>query len=178
MFYTFRFLLLLVAAPFALAVFWYGMSNRDSPLGKVILVGFITGGLLLSTLIIIGILSKKKVLDREDFHGTFVVDRSYFKGMQVDWQYEHYRFEITEQDSILFHVTDGRQIMKTYRGTVSYPSPYGSARLHLCMELPTHHILSSDPTIYRSAWDYYVVFHSPRYHNVFFRRGEWLPIEE
>ena len=122
-------------------------------------------------------LSSKTILDHEDYHGSYVIDRDYFQGEQADWQYNHYRFDITEQDSILFYVTDKEKILTTYRGTISTTSPYGSARLRINMAQPTHHILASNPTTYRSAWNFYLVFHSPRFHNVFFRKGQWKPIE-
>jgi hypothetical protein len=39
------------------------------------------------------------------------------------------------------------------------------------MEQPTHHIMTSNPTTYRSAWSFYLVFYSPKFNNVYFKKG-------
>lgn len=124
--------------------------------------------------------NSKTELDKEDFYGEYVINRDYFKGKQTDWQYNNFRFEITEQDSILFHITDQEKIVKTYRGIIktTHPDHYNSERLIVEMEQPTHHILTTNPTIYRSSWSFYLVFNSPEFNNVFFKKGKWEPIEQ
>ena len=121
-------------------------------------------------------LFSEKELKKRNYYGQYVVNRNYFKGEQADWQYNTFRFEIKKNDSIFFYVTDREKILRTYRGTVSTTSHYRSARLIIDMELPTHHILSSNPTTYRSAWSFYLVFYSPKFNNVFFKKGKWKPI--
>ena len=131
---------------------------------------------------ILGIISKpfytEKVLDKSDFYGEYVIDRNFFSGEQADWQYNSFRFKITENDSIYFYETDGQQILKTYRGTISTVAPYSSARLAIKMEQPTHHVLNSNPTIYRDIWSFFMVFNSPKFHNMYFKKGEWKSIVE
>jgi hypothetical protein len=122
-------------------------------------------------------LTSKTELDKDDYYGEYVINRDYFKGKQTDWQYTHFRFEITDEDSIFFYVTDKEKILKTFRGTIKTTTPYSSARLIIEMDQPTHHILTSNPTTYRSAWDFYLVFKSPKFYNVFFEKGKWKPIE-
>ena len=121
-------------------------------------------------------LNSKTELEKEDYHGEYIINGDYFEGDQTDWQYEHIRFEITEEDSLFFYVTDKEKILKTFRGTIKTTAPYRSARLIIEMDEPTHHILSSNPTTYRSAWDLYLVFESPKFHNLFFEKGKWKPI--
>ena len=111
-------------------------------------------------------LQEKKVLQKEDYYGSYIIDRRFFKGKKSDWQYNSYRFEITDKDSIFFHCTIGERIFKTYRGTIDISVSYASARL----------ILSTYPTTYRSAWNFYLVFHSPYYNNMYFRKGKWKPL--
>ncbi len=41
----------------------------------------------------------------------------------------------------------------------------------------THQILASSPTIYRDSWDFYMVFKSKKYYNMFFRKGKWKSID-
>ncbi|WP_242529653.1 hypothetical protein [Psychroflexus sp. ALD_RP9] len=122
-------------------------------------------------------MTSKTELDKEDYYGEYVINRDYFKGEQTDWQYNHFRFEITDEDSIFFYVTDKEKILKTYRGTIKTTTPYSSARLIIEMDQPTHHIMTSNPTTYRSAWDFYIVFKSPKFYNVFFEKGKWKLIE-
>lgn len=118
----------------------------------------------------------KKELDKDDFYGEYVIDRFFFKGEQTDWQYNHYRFEITDDDSIHFYCTNGEGILKSYHGTISTVKPYSSARLKIHMNGESHHILTSNPTIDRDTWSFYMVFNSPYYHNMYFTKDDWEPI--
>lgn len=120
---------------------------------------------------------QKVELEPNDYHGDYIVDRSYFPGKQADWQYNRFRFTITEEDSIYFYVTDQEKILQTFRGTTSYPTPYSSARLAINMEGPEFHVLSSNPTIHREVWSFYLTLYSPKYNNLFFRKGTWKPID-
>lgn len=119
----------------------------------------------------------EKVLDKSDFNGEYVIDRSFFPGSQADWQYNHFRFKITENNTIYFYKTDGEEIVETYAGRISSPGNYHSARLAIHMMKPTHHVVESHPTIYREAWGFYLVFKSSHYQNMFFRKGEWKEIK-
>lgn len=122
-------------------------------------------------------LTSKKELDKKDYYGEYVINRDFFKGEQTDWQYNHFRFKITSQDSIFFYLTDKAKVLKTLRGKIRTVTPYSSARLIVEMEQPSHHILTSNPTTYRSPWSFYLVFYSPKFHNVFFKKGKWKPLD-
>jgi len=171
------FVFILVPLTGILLIAW--LLSRKILIGKILGVIWlgIFGLVLLSG--IVRWLTSKIELDKEDYYGEYVVNRDYFKGRQTDWQYNHFRFEITEQDSIFFHVTDKKEIVKTYRGTIKTTNPeyHRSARLIIEMEQPTHHILTSNPTTYRSAWSFYLVFNSPEFYNVFFKKGKWKLID-
>ena len=161
---------------FTALLFILWMIVGKSYLLKFIL--FLWGGLFIFILLIsfISWLKAKTVLDKQDYYGEYVINRDYFKGIQADWQYNHFRFEITKEDSIFFYQTEGEKIIKTYRGTISTKLPYRSARLEINMDLPKHHILTYNPTTYRSSWDFYLVFYSPKFNNLFFKKGIWRPI--
>jgi len=137
---------------------------------KVILVGIFS---LIAVSYLIQTLTSKKILDKEDYYGNYVIDKSYFPGKQSDWQYDHYRFTIKNNDSILFYVTNKDKIQHIYRGIISTVKPYGSARLVLKMPHPTHHILTTNPTICRSVWGFTLVFNSPKFSNMYFTEGDW-----
>ena len=124
-------------------------------------------------------LTAKTELKKKDYHGQYIVNRDYFPGTQADWQYENFRFEIKDNDSIYFYATDKEKILKIYRGTITAtdPSQYSSERLIINMNQLTHHILTSNPTTYRSAWRFYLVFSSPKFDNVYFKKGQWKPLD-
>jgi len=149
---------------------------RKKFIGKIL--GFIWIGIFGLILFLISLqwLTEKTVLKKKNYYGQYVVNRDY-KGKQTDWQYNTFRFEIKENDSIFFYVTNKEKILKTYRGTITTTTLYPSERLKINMEYPTHHIMSSNPTTYRSAWSFYLVFYSPRFNNVFFKKGKWKSIE-
>jgi len=169
------FLFILAPLTTILLLAWWGTGNKIY--GKIVgyfwmsLVGLLVLG------ITIRLLTEKVKLEKSDYYGEYIVNRDYFAGKQADWQYNNYRFEVKNNDSIFFYVTNKEKILKTYRGTVTTTKPYGSERLLITMEQPTHHVMKSNPTTYRSAWSFYLVFHSPKFNNVFFKKGHWKPIE-
>lgn len=171
------FIFIIVPLTGILLIIW--LFSRKLIVGKIL--GLIWLGVvgLVMLVTILNWLTSKTELDKADYYGEYVINRDYFKGEQTDWQYNHFRFEITDKDSIFFYVTDKEKVLKTYRGTIKTTDPrnYNSARLIIEMEEPTHHILTSNPTTYRSAWDFYLVFKSPKFYNVFFKKGKWKPIE-
>jgi hypothetical protein len=125
-------------------------------------------------------LTAKPNLVKKDYYGEYIVNRNYFPGKQADWQYNNFIFEIKENDSIYFHVTDKERVLKTYRGTITTTGPgrYSSERLIINMEQPTHHIMISNPTTYRSPWSFYLVFYSTNFNDVYFRKGQWKPLDK
>lgn len=127
---------------------------------------------------IVRLLTDKMELEKSDYYGQYIVNRDYFPGKQADWQYNSFRFEIKENDSIYFNVTDKEKILKTYRGTITTTKPYSSERLIIKMEQTTHHIMTSNPTTYRSAWSFYLVFYSPKFNNVYFKKGQWKALDK
>jgi len=122
----------------------------------------------------------QKALSKNDYYGEYVVNRNYFHGKQADWQYENFRFEIKENDSLYFYVTNKEKVIKTYRGTISTTDPRQnlSERLIIKMNEPIHHVMSTNPTTYRGVWDFNLVFYSPKFNNVFFKKGKWKPLTE
>lgn len=171
----FFFLFILAPLTGLLLLAWLGTGNKI--FGKVL--GYFWGGLF--GLIILGtiirLLTDKEKLQKKDYYGEYIVNRDYFPGRQADWQYNNFRFVIKENDSIYFYETDKEKIVKTYRGTITTTQPYSSERLIINMEQPTHHILTSNPTTYRSAWSFYLVLYSPKFNNVYFKKGHWKSLD-
>lgn len=115
-------------------------------------------------------IASSKILKKEDYYGTYHIKRALFPGKQTDWQYDSYNFVIKDNDSIYFNVVSSGKVSKVYKGKIETVCPYQSARLKLWMDSPTHHILESDPTVYRSSSGFYLVFYSSKYNNVFFEK--------
>jgi len=99
------FVLILVPLTGVLLVSW--LVFQKPIIGKalgVIWSGVI--GLVVLSLSLQWIVSKTK-LDKDDYYGNYIVKRDFFRGEQADWQYNHFRFEIKEDDSIIFYETEG-----------------------------------------------------------------------
>ncbi|WP_372978857.1 hypothetical protein [Mucilaginibacter sp.] len=120
----------------------------------------------------------KKVLTVDDIYGSYVIKRDFFKGRQTNWQYSHYRLELTKQNRFKFYVTDNSVIIKTYTGSISFIGNYLSPRIVFHPDTPSHHIIDLEPTLYRAPFSFYYVFNSSKFGNVFFTKGTWKPIEE
>jgi len=165
------FILVLVPLTGALLIVW--LLSRKQLIGKIL--GLIWLGVFGLVLLAGAVrwLTSKTELDKTDYYGEYVINRDYFKGKETDWQYNHFRFEITDQDSIFFHATDHEKVLKTWRGKISTTTNYRSARLIIDMEQPAHHIMKNNPTTYRSSWGFYLVFYSLEFNNVFFKKGKW-----
>ena len=168
-------LFILLVITIVLLIIW--AITKKKVYGKTILYSW--GGIftLYFAMYALHFINSKKVLEKKDFYGHYTIDRNYFAGKQADWQYNNFRFEIRENDSIYFYVTDGPLIIETYKGKISTLAPYTSARLVIKMEEPNHHILTTNPTIYRESWDFFMVFNSPKFSNMYFRKGKWTEID-
>lgn len=141
------------------------------------------GGICFAALLIIigytiNFFTSKMTVERDDVYGWYVIDRSKFPGAQADWQYEHYRFEITKTDSIKFYVTKRNYIIIVYQGPVDI-SPDGVIvpMIDYPMGFPKYHVLSQNPTLYRQPFSFYYVFESSLYGNMFFTKGEYKMLE-
>ncbi len=174
--FTLLFIFILIPVTALLSAIW-GISRKKifgKALGCIWMFVFVLG---FSSVMLRGLFDKKN-LNKNDYHGTYIINRSYFAGKQADWQYDHFRFEIKNNDSIYFYSTNGAKILKTYKGKISTTDNYVSARLILHMDSNTHHIMLQNPTIIRSAWSFILIFHSPKFNNVYFKKGDWEPLSE
>jgi hypothetical protein len=136
------------------------------------------GGLIILSFLVQGLhfMTSKKVLDKDDYYGEYVIDRSFFKGKQADWQYNNFRFEITEDDSMHFYITNHDKIITTINGKIRMRGGH-SDLIKINFPRNSHHILSGQPGIYRSTWSFYLVLKSPKFHNMYFIKDSWEPID-
>ncbi len=174
--FGFNLFFILVLVPLTGILFLVAVFTRSKYAGMVIGIMWmgVIGLVILSMLV--RPVFEKKLLTKADYYGTYIIDRDMFAGTDADWQYNHFRFEITPDDSIHFHVTDDSRVVRTVSGHITTVKPYSSERLVIHMMPPGHHVLASNPTIYRSTWSFQLVFHSEHYHNMYFIKGRWKPI--
>ncbi len=168
------FLFVLVPTTAILALLW--LITKQTAWGKVIRFMWLSlFGLILLGLIIRFFTSKKE-LSEKDYYGEYIIDRKFYRGKSADWQYNTFRFEIRDNDSIYFYVTNEQKVLRVFKGTVKTTLGHVSERLIVNMDTPTYHIVVGNPTTYRGVWDFYLVFHSDKFNNVFFRKGKWKPL--
>lgn len=101
--------------------------------------------------------STKDTLNKSDFYSHYIIDRKRYPGMQADWQYESFRFQINSDNTIDFYVMNKGTILETFKGRFATTKPYSSETPIVNMEQPTHHILSTSPTVYRISGGFYLV---------------------
>jgi len=133
--------------------------------------------LLIASALIYSYFTTPITLEQKDIYGEYVIDRTRFPSYQADWQFNHFRFEITNQDSIYFCVTEGNKILQTYKGTIAFPPAYKKPSLVINIDEPRHHLIEDYPTLYREVRNFYYVFNLPKFGNVFFTKGAWETID-
>lgn len=100
--------------------------------------------------------------------GCYHIDRNFYPGLNAEWQYNHFRFEITRNDDFLFYekLKDGS--VKRTEGRVEYyrRSPPFLFRIE---GIPEHPLVDFYPSHYRGNLKFYFVFES-KFGNMFWRK--------
>ena len=168
--FGFNLLLIFIVIPltFILLIGW--LLTKKKIFGIIIgIIWLSIFGLVMLTHAIIW-LNAPTSIKKKDYYGEYVVNRKYFRGSQADWQYDNFRFEIKDNVSIYFYVTNQAKIIKTYKGKINIVKAINHERLTIEMDEPIHHILVDNPIISRKAWDFQLVFYSTKFHNVFLKK--------
>ena len=169
-------LILIVPATFILLIIW--LITKNNIFGKI--AGSLWLGLfsLIGLFFILSIFKTKKEIEKDDIYGDYIINRNKCPGKQANWQYNHYKFKITQDNKIYFYITDKEKIIKTIEGTVEIKDYYTpSPRLKINFDEPRFHIIQDNPTLYREIWTFYYVFHSDKFDNMFFTKGNWSSID-
>ena len=172
--------LVLLLVPITLILLLTWIITKKKIVGKIIGIIWLGIFVLIIGFEIIKWATDKTILEKEDYYGEYIINRNYYPGKQADWQYNHFRFKIDKNDSIYFYETNNEKIINTYRGSIKTTdaNQYISKRIVINMNRPTHHIMDSNPTTYRSSWNFNLVFYSSKFNNVYFKKGKWRPIKE
>ena len=107
-------------------------------------------------------------LTKQDIIGEYRIDTNFYPGTNAKWQYEHFKFSITPNDSFRFYLLGKGRILKTYTYNLKYSS--GPPELWSIVSDTTLKILKHPPTLYRGHNKFYYVIRSDNYGNMFFRK--------
>ncbi len=108
-------------------------------------------------------------LTKNDIVGEYRIDTTFYPGANAKWQYDHYKFYITNKDSILFVEMKEKEIPRTiHKHKIKYSNI--PPNLWSIVADTTHHIIRNQPTLYRGHYKFYYVFHSEKFGNMFFRK--------
>ena len=173
----FNLLIFLTIAPLTGILAWSWYTTGKKSYGK--LLGLFWGLILLVSIgfSIFHLFKTKKQLSKEDIYGEYVVDRTKYPGSQSDWQYNHFRFTITNDHKFVFYETEKDSIVKGYSGIVTFLEGYKQPRIVINVDTPTHYMIDPRPTLYRKPFSFYYVFHSQKAGNVFFTKGKWEKVK-
>ncbi len=112
----------------------------------------------------------KMKVTKDKIYGEYVIDRNQFPGEQADWQYDNFKFKITKDNILHFSYKVSNDEYKTDLVSVKFLEHYYSDRLVIGKDSTRHHILVDNPTLYRGVWNFYYVFKSDKFGNVFFKK--------
>ena len=151
-------------------------SSKEGRYGKMLFV--VWGGVICLILVSLAIqfFTTKRVVKRSDIYGEYIIDRTKFVGRQTDWQYNNFRFEITTNNKLIFYRINKDQILYSDTARVEFLEQYRNNRIRIMRDSTMHHIVDDEPTLYRNVWSFYYVFQSPKFGNVFFKKGKWESI--
>jgi len=171
--FLFNLLLGLIVVPLTVVLIILWLIKRDNQYKQILFSVWFVIIALIVFVYTAKLFNNKMELDHNDIHGEYIIDRKKFSGKQADWQYDHFRFEITKKNEFLFHLTEKDKIIKTYKGKVEFLKEYNRPRIILHVDTPRHHVIEDMPTLYRGIWSFNYVFNSPYFGNVFFTKGKW-----
>jgi hypothetical protein len=117
-------------------------------------------------------LHSKKVVKRKHIIGDYVIDRSKFSGENSNWQYNHYKLEITKRNELIVKYIDSGIVHSMDTVKVEFLEDYRNNRIKISQE-STHHMFKEHPELIREIWSFYYVIHSEKYGNMFFKKGKW-----
>lgn len=125
---------------------------------------------------------KPMIVTKQDIIGTYVIDKEQFPGEHADWQYDNFKFTITENDELIFQSRIYGNVWKSDTLNVSYSTgyydlnkkEYCNIKIRIHADSTSHHIIRDNPTLYRQKFKrFYYVFESEKFGNVFFKKGKW-----
>lgn len=107
-------------------------------------------------------------VDKHLIIGTYEIDTKLYPGKNANWQKEHFRFQITEDDQFIFYERLADKTERVSYGRVKWAKER-TEKWSILIEKP-HHVIDQHPVLYRSNRGFYYVFRSKLFGNMFFRK--------
>lgn len=131
--------------------------------------------------ITIGKIMQPIIIKNSDIYGEYIIDKTKFGGRQAEWQYENFRYKITKNEELIFESRVYGNKWKTEKLKVSYSSGYYdddkknycNRKIRIHSDSTNNHIIQDNPTLYRKSFNFYYVFKSKKFGNIFFKKGKW-----
>ena len=160
--------LLAIVASIVLLVLYFVMHRRKAFLYAIfaIWVPQILFALIVGIIIWI---NQPRPLTTDVLIGNYVIDTTFFRGKNAEWQKHTFRLCLSKDSLILYEkLADGSE--KQFRGKVSWES--GPPAKWSVSMIDAHHVVDPHPTLYRTTngHKFYYVFKSKKFGNMFFRK--------
>jgi hypothetical protein len=126
-------------------------------------------GVVLSGLLLFNHLSKPMVVRKDQIYGTYRVDKTKFDKAEALWQYENFEIQIGRDHILrLYQLQPNRKIIDS--AVFTFSEYFNAAHISLDLDSTRHHILSTNPTLFRKPFHFYYVFESRKFGNMFFKK--------
>lgn len=120
-------------------------------------------------LMMMGFINGKTKLSKNDVYGTYVIDKTMFAGKNAEWQYNHFSFTINKDDVFTFYeYGDNGKIKGIQKGEIEFVNGYESPHIRIVNLNPDHQVIEKEPLLVRGNWNFYYVFKSKNFGNMFF----------
>jgi hypothetical protein len=113
--------------------------------------------------------NKPMKVEAKHIYGTYRVDIDKFDRLQATWQHEHFELTISTDNYLrLYQLKPQKRMLDEVRFEIL---DYANAkRIKLRTTRDSHHILRTQPTLFREPRSFFYVFESEYYGNMFFRK--------
>ncbi|HAS47606.1 MAG TPA: hypothetical protein DCS93_44425 [Microscillaceae bacterium] len=176
--FGFNFLMLFGIFPLTIFLIIIWLINRKKLYVKALAILWISVLGLIALSYIARYLFTKKGITKRSIYGEYIIDRTKFPGKQADWQYQSFRFKITADHQFIFYYTEGAKVIKSDTAQVVFLEKYFNHRMIIKRNAKMHHIVEPAPALYSKGQPFYYVFRSPKFGNVFFKKGIWKPLNK
>lgn len=105
-------------------------------------------------------------INRDRIVGVYRIDTQFYPGSNADWQYDHFSFEIQENDNFIFRekLKDGS--IKIKKGRVEWYRRSSPMLFRINID---HDLVDKYPALYRGNRKFYFVFET-KFGNMFYRK--------
>jgi len=167
---SFIILFLFIVISSFVGVILMNISSLENNLSNFMGYTALSGFMLIGVLQLYNFATSKMSVDKRDYYGHYRIDRDMFPGKNAEWQYEKYRFRVDKSGSIIFDEKGGDSSIESCKVKFEVLEYFDNARIKLFNGRTCHHIFTSLPLLVRDSWSFQLVFRSPHYGNMYFKK--------